>query len=323
MKFKKLITLCISTVLALPLFAQAFSVSAVIDSTILFVGEQTKITFELSQPQGVKVQSPLFSDTIVSGLEIVERLPIDTIKNEDATLLIKQSYLVTAFDSALFFIPPQPFIVGNDTQYSSPLSLKVVSIPVDTTKQAIADIKPVYKPPFNWPLFWKIVGFQLLTIALILLGIWLYRRYKKGKVVASEEFAVVDSRPASEIALERLNQIRQDKLWQKGRPKEYHTQVTDVLRDYIHRRFGINATEQTSAEMLTAIQPYLKDKKESYVVLQGILQVADLVKFAKYHPLIEEDEKSLSRAYSFVEETTELLDEVGAHEDNSLTHEQA
>ena len=321
MKLKKLITLCVSILLALPMLAQSFSVSAVIDSTILFVGEQAKITFEVSQPKGMKAQSPIFSDSIVSGLEIVERLPIDTIKNKDASLLIKQSYLVTAFDSALFFIPPQPFIVGNDTQYTNPLSLKIVSIPVDTTKQAIADIKPVYKPPFNWPLFWKIVISQLLVIALIVLGIWLYRRYKKHKVVATEELVVEDSRSAHEIALERLEVIRQEKLWQKGRPKDYHTQLTDVLRDYMHRRFGINATEQTSAEILMTIQPLLKGKKEDLALLKAIFQLSDLVKFAKYHPLIEEDEKSLSRAYNFIEDTKEVLQEVDAP-DNNIKNEQ-
>lgn len=309
MNVKKLITVCLVAVLALPMLAQTFSVSAVIDSTVLYVGEQTKITFEWSQLKNAKVQAPLFSDTIVSGLEVVERLPVDTISNGETGLLIKQSYLVTSFDSALLFIPPQPFILDKDTQYTNPLSLKVVSIPVDTTQQAIADIKPVYKPPFNWPLFWQIVWIQLVVIAFIVLGIWLYRRYKKQHVAKDEETEVQDTRPAHEIALERLNEIRQEKLWQKGRPKDYHTQLTDVLRDYIRRRFEINATEQTSAEVLQALQPYLKEQKEAFALLQNILQLADLVKFAKYSPLIEEDEKSLSRAYNFVENTKQVLEE--------------
>ena len=322
MNFKKFVTVCIVVVLAFPMLAQTFSVSAVIDSTVLYVGEQTKITFEWSQPKKGKVQAPLFSDTIVSGLEIVERLSIDTTANGETYLLIKQSYLVTSFDSALLFIPPQPFILGNDTQYTNPLSLKVVSIPVDTTQKAIADIKPVYKPPFNWPLFWQIVWIQLLVIAVAVLGIWLYRRYKKQHVAKDEEAEVQDTRPAYEIALERLNTIRQEKLWQKGRPKDYHTQLTDVLRDYIRRRFEINATEQTSAEVLQAIQPCLKEQKESFVLLQNILQLADLVKFAKYHPLIEEDEKSLSRAYSFVENTKQVVEEAPITDDD-VTNQQA
>ncbi|MDD3480198.1 MAG: DUF4381 family protein [Paludibacteraceae bacterium] len=321
MNFKKLITVCLVGVLALPIFAQTFSVSAAIDSTVLYVGEQTKITFEWSQPKKAKVQAPLFSDTIVSGLEIVERLPIDTTENGETDVLIKQSFLVTSFDSALLFIPPQPFILGQDTQYTNALSLKVVSIPVDTTQQAIADIKPVYKPPFNWPLFWQIVWIQLLVIAVVVLGIWLYRRYKKQHVAKEQEFEMQDTRPAYEIALERLNEIRQEKLWQKGRPKDYHTQLTNVLRDYIYRRFGINASEQTSAEVLQAIQPALKEQKESFTLLQNILQLADLVKFAKYHPLIEEDEKSLSRAYSFVENTKQVVEESQAIDDDVTNKE--
>ena len=158
-------------------------------------------------------------------------------------------------------------------------------------------------------------------IAVAVLGICLYRHYKKQHVAKNEEVEIQDTRPAYEIALERLNAIRQEKLWQKGRPKDYHTALTDVLRDYIRRRFEINATEQTSAEVLQAIQPCLKEQKESFVLLQNILQLADLVKFAKYHPLIEEDEKSLSRAYSFVENTKQVVEETPTTDD--VTNQQA
>lgn len=309
MNIKKLITVWLFVVLAFPVLAQAFSVSAAIDSTVLYVGEQAKLTFEWTQPKDAKVQFPLFSDTIVSGLELVERLPIDTFLNEQNSLVIKQHYLVTSFDSALFFIPSQPFILGNDTQYCNPLSLKVLTIPVDTTQKVIADIKPVYAPPFNWPLFWQVIGILLCVVALIILGVWLYLRYKKQHVEHDNVLELKDMRSAYEIALERLNEIRQEKLWQKGRPKDYHTQLTDVLREYIHRRYGISALEQTSAEVLRAIQPQLKEQKELFAILQHILQLADLVKFAKYHPLIEEDEKSLSQAYKFVEETKQVAEE--------------
>jgi len=133
-------------------FAHSFFVKATIDSTLLLIGEQAKITFEITQPRELQVQLPIFSDTIVRGLEIVERFANDTVVMEDYNQLqISQSYLVTSFDSALYYIPSFNFI-ADDTVLSNPLSIKVLSVPVDTTLHAIADIKPVYAPPFDWML---------------------------------------------------------------------------------------------------------------------------------------------------------------------------
>ncbi|HQC05062.1 MAG TPA: hypothetical protein PLB75_06205, partial [Paludibacteraceae bacterium] len=110
---------------------------ATIDSTLLLIGEQAKITFEITQPRELQVQLPIFSDTIVRGLEIVERFANDTVVMEDYNQLqISQSYLVTSFDSALYYIPSFNFI-ADDTVLSNPLSIKVLSVPVDTTLHAI------------------------------------------------------------------------------------------------------------------------------------------------------------------------------------------
>ncbi len=116
-------------------FAHSFFVKATIDSTLLLIGEQAKITFEITQPRELQVQLPIFSDTIVRGLEIVERFANDTVVMEDYNQLqISQSYLVTSFDSALYYIPSFNFI-ADDTVLSNPLSIKVLSVPVDTTLQ--------------------------------------------------------------------------------------------------------------------------------------------------------------------------------------------
>ncbi|MGN0186342.1 MAG: hypothetical protein ACI392_01165 [Paludibacteraceae bacterium] len=285
--------------------AQPITVSAVMDSTILLVGEQTRLTFTVVQARDKHVQAPVFSDTIVTGLEIVERLPLDTQLADDGLLRVSQSYLLTSFDSALYFIDALPFADGDDTVYSAPLSLKVVSIPVDTAQHAIADIKPIYAPPFDWPLFWLIVLIILGVAVLAVGGFFVYRYFKRRAHQPAEAAEPQDLRPAHEIALERLNAIKEEKLWQQNRTKEYHTQLTDVVRDYIARRFDISAVEQTSAEILADIQPALKEQKTVYADLKTLLTTSDLVKFAKYKPLISEDEKSLALAYQFVEATKE------------------
>ena len=304
---KRFLVIAITCVLTSSLLqAQPTTVSATMDSTILLVGEQTRLTFTVAQMRDRQVCAPVFSDTIVSGLEIVERLPLDTQLADDGLLLVSQSYVLTSFDSALYFIDAQPFVDGADTLYSNPLSLKVVSIPVDTAQHAIADIKPVYAPPFDWPLFWLIVLITLGVVALAVIGFFVYRYVKRHAAPSAEVAEPQDLRPAHEIALERLNVIKAEKLWQQNRAKEYHTQLTDVVRDYIARRFGICAVEQTSAEILAGIQPELSGQKTVYADLKTLLTTSDLVKFAKYKPLVSEDEKSLALAYQFVEATKEV-----------------
>lgn len=304
---KRFLVIAITCVLTSSLLqAQPTTVSATMDSTILLVGEQTRLTFTVAQMRGRQVCAPVFSDTIVSGLEIVERLPLDTQLADDGLLLVSQSYVLTSFDSALYFIDAQPFVDGADTLYSNPLSLKVVSIPVDTAQHAIADIKPVYAPPFDWPLFWLIVLITLGVVALAVIGFFVYRYVKRHAAPSAEVAEPQDLRPAHEIALERLDVIKAEKLWQQNRAKEYHTQLTDVVRDYIARRFGICAVEQTSAEILAGIQPELSGQKTVYADLKTLLTTSDLVKFAKYKPLVSEDEKSLALAYQFVEATKEV-----------------
>lgn len=304
---KRFLVIAITCVLTSSLLqAQPTTVSATMDSTILLVGEQTRLTFTVAQMRDRQVCAPVFSDTIVSGLEIVERLPLDTQLADDGLLLVSQSYVLTSFDSALYFIDAQPFVDGADTLYSNPLSLKVVSIPVDTAQHAIADIKPVYAPPFDWPLFWLIVLITLGVVALAVIGFFVYRYVKRHAAPSAEVAEPQDLRPAHEIALERLDVIKAEKLWQQNRDKEYHTQLTDVVRDYIARRFGICAVEQTSAEILAGIQPELSGQKTVYADLKTLLTTSDLVKFAKYKPLVSEDEKSLALAYQFVEATKEV-----------------
>lgn len=304
---KRFLVIAITCVLTSSLLqAQPTTVSATMDSTILLVGEQTRLTFTVAQMRDRQVCAPVFSDTIVSGLEIVERLPLDTQLADDGLLLVSQSYVLTSFDSALYFIDAQPFVDGADTLYSNPLSLKVVSIPVDTAQHAIADIKSVYAPPFDWPLFWLIVLITLGVAALAVIGFFVYRYVKRHAAPSAEVAEPQDLRPAHEIALERLDVIKAEKLWQQNRAKEYHTQLTDVVRDYIARRFGICAVEQTSAEILAGIQPALSGQKTVYADLKTLLTTSDLVKFAKYKPLVSEDEKSLALAYQFVEATKEV-----------------
>jgi hypothetical protein len=110
--------------------------------------------------------------------------------------------------------------------------------------------------------------------------------------------------PAHVVALRNLDRIRDEKLWQKDKIKEYYSQVTDVLRTYIEERFAIPAMEYTTEETLTAFtsRGSLVGQK-SMSNLSQILALADLVKFAKYLPLPDDHNLTLVNACFFVNDT--------------------
>lgn len=283
--------------------AQKITVNARLDSTVLRIGEQAHLSFEVSQQPNQKVVMPIFSDTINGGLEIVEPYKVDTAKSADGQIQVTQRYVVTAFSDSLLYIPSFPFVSNGDTVWSKSLSLKVVQpFKIDTASTQMADIKPVMNPPIDWM---KILYIFLGVIAihgLIILGMFLYKKYFKKQPVLdqkSQELLL----PAHVVALSHLDKIKQDKAWQQGRSKEYHTELTEVLRAYIERMFNINSMEMTSEEILEQLRFMRMEQKSVYLSLQQILQLADLVKFAKWDATPDEHELSLVNAYLFVNQT--------------------
>jgi len=285
------------------LWAQKITVNARLDSTVLWIGDQARLSFEVSQQPNQKVSMPVFSDSIVGGLELVEPVKTDTVKSPDGHLRITQSYLVTAFEDSLLYIPPFPFVSEGDTVWSKSLSLKVVQpFQIDTASKSVADIKPVFKPPFDWVGFLKKLLLVLVIIALLVVGYILYRKYiqKKPLFETSQHEPVL---PPYVTALNRLDKIKLEKPWQQGRSKEYHTELTDVIRDYIERTFFFKSMEMTSDEILNQLNGLRLEKKSAYEGLHQMLKLADLVKFAKWHPAPDEHELSLINAYFFVNQT--------------------
>ncbi len=295
----------------------AIVVSAAIDSTTLFIGDQTNIHLQATCEAIEQVQMPVYGETLIDEVEIVERSVVDTTKLKDGRYQLSQDLTITSFKDSLFYISPIPFVSDKDTFWSEGLTLNVIQpFEIDTTL-AITDIKPIAKAPV-W--LWGIFRWILLAILLIGLGIGSYYLYvfvgrRKGII---PEAPKEPARPAEEVALEKLDQIKEAKIWQSGQVKEYHTELTDVVREYIGSRFDIRSSEKTSDETLRAIKPVLVngdgvqvtgDGKTLYDKLRKMLTLADLVKFAKWTTTPDENENALRTAYEFVHETTPVEDE--------------
>jgi hypothetical protein len=284
--------------------AQNFSVEAKIDSTLILIGEQCNLTFEISQSPDLEIITPQFADTLVSGIEIVAR-KTDTIQSQDNYLIVRQNYQITSFDSALYYIPEFKFACRNDTILSNPLSLKVVSVPImmDSISQQpiVADIKGIAPAPIDWlkvMITILIISLIIFVIALFIV-IYLMRRNKE-KIT---EKAPEKIKLPQETALEKLEQIKAEKIWQQGRNKEYYTQIIDVLREYIEKRFDVHTFERTADEIIDSLQFAKNEYAEQINCLQKIFYTSNMVKFAKLIPDFNENNAVLDNAFDFVTNT--------------------
>lgn len=306
-----LLVLLFSNSTTTTIVAQVTSIKAHLDSTELWIGQQSKLKFQWQQHKKQTVIPPHFSDSIVQWLQIVQQPTIDTIQNTDDNIDISINYTVTSFEDTLIYIPPFPFIIQKDTVWSNALSIKIIQpFKIDTTQQKLADIKPIYQPPFDWKNLFKRIILIILIIAIILVAIYYTRKYlrqkdKQPKKVESDGITIT----AYQEAILALNKIKEEKQWRiQAQTKQYYTQLTDILRKYIENTYRINTLEMTSDEILHHIRPCIKKEHDTiFQILKEILTLSDLVKFAKWAPREQENEISLTNTYQFVEQTNNNL----------------
>ncbi len=274
---------------------------AKLDSATLLMGKTTALHLEITQDKNARGFFPGEQlDTLSAMVEIAERPAADTTDLGNNRIQINRDLIIQSFDSGMWVIKPIPYVVNGDTAYCNQLSLKVMPIDVSKMKD-INDIKPVEAVPFNlldWlPDYWWA---WLLGLLLIGASIWAYLKYFKKGVNPLKP--VKKRLPPYEEAMQNLQNLKAAQLWQQGKEKEYFTGLTDILRVYIDRRFGINAVEMTSSQIIDT----LKKNEETKAVneqLEMILEVADIVKFAKARPLADDNEVAFQRAVNFVEAT--------------------
>lgn len=284
----------------------AIIASAVIDSSTIMIGDQTDLHLQVVATPEQSVQWPQYEDELISGIEIVDRTIVDTLLLKDGRVQYDQYLTLTSFKDTLFYIDPIAFPVGADTFLSEGMSLNVV-IPFEIdTAMAITDIKDIEKAPIWW---WGIFRWVLLALGLAGLGVGAYFAYHKWGYLlhpqsTNDSQPTIPARPCEEVALEKLDIIKTEKVWQTGEVKLYQTQLTDVVREYIAGRFEVSSSEKTSDETLRAMKGLLSDRKDLYDNLKQMLTLADLVKFAKWSTTPDENEQSLRSAYDFVHETT-------------------
>lgn len=303
-KIKKVFSLVVTMVCFQPVLKANSSetiVHAKVDTNQIRIGEQFNLELNAVTYPNSEIIFPTLPDTF-NHFEIVKRGKIDTIPNSNPTTL-RQQYTVTAFDSGYFVLPPFPFLFRDvknpvsDTITTEALLIGVRTVPIDTTRE-IKDIKPIMTVPYPWREKLPYILGGLLLLALLIFLAVKYSKRKKIELPIPQKPKI----PAHVRAIDALKNIESQKLWQNGFAKKYHIEVSDVVRAYIEERFDIRAMEQTSDETIKLFGKNVIDgvQKEK---LKYLLQLADMVKFAKVEPIAQENEQSIAYAYDFINTT--------------------
>ena len=280
--------------------AQKIDLSLSADTTHLRIGEQLTLSLE------VKSDTPL---TVLWPAPSPEWAPFELVRDSTYagqvypdSFIYRKDYILAAFDSgSLHFpslnLPVQMSGAMPDTLHTPELEIRVDFVEVDTSGP-YRPIKPLITFPRPWTEYWPWY-LAALALLLLLVALWRWRRKKdREKAVLEKE----DTRPAHVIALEKLEKLELESLWQKGEVKEYHDRASDIVREYIEKRFGIPALESTSDELLTFMSK-TDIRQRELENLRSILTIADIVKFAKGLPTRDQNVEMMEWAREFIEET--------------------
>lgn len=283
---------------------QLISVKPELSSDSMMIGEQMVYTLHVEAAADLDFRMPAFKDTLADQLEILALQGTDTIREGDR-ISVNHHYLFTAFEGGMHLIPAPrieyTFRGLIDTALGMPLVIAVYEPEVDTTLA----IRPI-KAPINTPLSFREVlpwaGLGLAAVALGILGWFLVNRYvRKRKVIDGMPAGPME--PPHVLAFRELDQLKEAKLWEQGRVKEYYSRLTEISRRYIERQYGIPAMERTSFEILQAFRQANRGDMILDEMLKDLLELADLVKFAKEDPLPVDNRTHLNNAYIFVQKT--------------------
>ncbi len=290
-------------------FCQKISVETLLDTNIITIGDHVDLRYNIEKRKDVKLQLPDFSDTLVNGIEVIGEPVIDSSEIDDMLWQISVSLKITSFDTGIYCIPPHPIIFSDkdysDTLLSRAAYLKVQGVALDTTN-TVRDIKGPAKVPVT---FVEILLYLIPLLILTALGYFLYIYFRRKKANEPMFKPLRPEEPAYITALRELDKIKAQKLWQQKQVKDYYTRVTHVIRWYIEKRFSIEALELTSDEILKHIRLEKLDNI-NYINLESLLNLADLVKFAKGEPDPEENIAHLDNAYDFIKKSKEENQEI-------------
>ena len=278
-------------------------VDAFIDSIAILIGEQAHVTLSVTAKNSDRIEFQPLKEAhyVVPGLELLHVEKADTTQLEDNLIKVSKRLTLTSFDEKLYPIPSFWIKVNGKKYTTNSLALKVITVDVDTLHlNQFYPPKDVQDNPFSWNDWKEMFWCSVLLVLLLVVSIYLWVRLKQNKPIIVR-VKVVKHLPPHKKALIKIEQIKQDKLTVSSNQKEYYTKLTDTLRRYIEERFGFNAMEMTTSEIIEHLQK--EDDNQMLLELKELFETADLVKFAKYSAQINENDLNLVNAIHFIDNT--------------------
>ncbi|MDR1227148.1 MAG: hypothetical protein LBK47_09680 [Prevotellaceae bacterium] len=305
---------------------QEILIKASLDRDSILVGDQVDMTLNIAYSKSLNFLFPAVGDTLMPGVEVVKQGKLDTIRNKkkEDLITVERKFTLTSFEAGVIYSLPKFQLLLNrnssiDTISSSQLTLKVMPPPMDSTWTPNG-----VKPPIEYPITFgeaiPYVSGALLVLAIIAFVLYYLDRRAKNKPLFSSP---KPKEPAHVIAFRALDKLKEDKLWQQSKTKEYYTRISEILRVYTEDRYGVPAMEQTSDEILKAMTELNLCSKEQLGKLSEVFAVSDLVKFAKFTPTPMENESSYSSSRLFVEQTMKMETTSIAPTEDTTPQEQA
>ncbi|MEO8230794.1 MAG: hypothetical protein ABI638_00815 [Ignavibacteriota bacterium] len=288
-------------------FPQQITATASTDTTDYMIGDQIKYSLSLEMDKNVYIINPFFRDSL-KNIDVLAFSDPIAEENENGKT-VKYICVLSRFDSAALTIPPIKIeyrTKGDSTLksvLSNSVSFNVHRVNVDV-KEEIKDIKPPIRPfDFTFLIYILIA----LTIISVFVHYFIYRKYLKRKqelVIKKKEEKLL----SHQIALRKLDQLEKEQLWQKGFVKDYHSKITDIVREYFEKQFGLPALERTTTESLKLLSKHPQGIKVIDITSQ-FFNNADLVKFAKFTPLESVNFEMMNQAKEIVKKTMSVQKE--------------
>ncbi len=311
LRCRQLLTVGLSLLICLLPFshaaAQNVSVRATISPIEMLVGQQAQVSVKATMPEGAKAVFPVFQpqQMITPGVEVLSSTEMGVHSTENGFVEREVVYTLTSFDDTLYYLPPFVVNVDGKEYKSENLALKVITMEVDTLHpENFFPQKDIQQNPFLWSDWSLTFWLSVLMLVLMALGYYLYMRLREGKPIIAT-IRIVKRLLPHQKAMKEIEALRMEHRSinedNQESQKEYYTRLTDALRRYIEERYGFSAMEMTSSEI---IERLTKDPDTKLLdELRQLFQTADLVKFAKYSTLINENDANLMSAIEFINET--------------------
>jgi len=317
---RKTILFLMLTLTVLGLKAQQVEVEGKVSDTKVQVGKPFTLDLSLKVPYGWFVEwNDFMTDTLSEQIDIIKRGNVERTADADSNVIVQQQLTLMTFDTGQIQLPAVGLTYAKS--FDDPMRLKAFTEPIDlyATTMVVDTLQP-YKPivdPIAAPIRMKEVFpwiLMALLAVLVGLGIWFFIKRRKPKVDAEGNVIKGPVIPPYTKAIGDLENLRQQKLWQSGKVKEYFSTLTDIAREYIEGQFGVNAVEMTTDDILEEIKP-LRFSTEAYNKLKDTMELADLVKFAKYNASNLENDIAMNNMTDFVNESYAHYQDMKAKEE--------